>query len=81
MAFKTVSKTKLIDMNQDTNLLIQYIVVGGILIAASVWVIVRLIKARRQMKERGGSGSCSCCELSSSCKKSTVANKKSQTRT
>lgn len=46
----------------STNLLIQYIIVGAILLAASVWIILKLIKIRKQ-----GPRSCCGCALSQTC--------------
>lgn len=53
-----------------TNLLIQYILVGAILLAISVWIVWKLIKIKRQ-----GPKSCCGCSLSESCGKKPIKNK------
>lgn len=53
-----------------TNLLIQYILVGAILLAISVWIVWKLIKLKKQ-----GPKSCCGCSLSESCGKKLIKNK------
>lgn len=53
-----------------TNLLIQYIAVGIILLATVVWIIVKFIKNRKS-----GSNSCCGCSLSQNCGKKEIVKK------
>lgn len=53
-----------------TNLIVQYTLVGMILLAASVWIVWKLIKIKRQ-----GPKSCCGCSLSQTCGKTTPRKK------
>lgn len=53
----------------DTNLIIQYSVVGAILVTAVIWVIYKAIKNR---KNKGKSNPCCGCSLSKSCGKKSL---------
>ncbi|MDE5712559.1 MAG: FeoB-associated Cys-rich membrane protein [Muribaculaceae bacterium] len=59
-----------------TNLIIQYSLVGMILLAASVWIVWQLIKIRRR-----GPKSCCGCSLSQTCKKTLPKNKERECHT
>ena len=50
-----------------TNLIIQYTLVGIILLAATVWIIWKLIKMKKN-----GAKSCCGCSLSESCGKKSL---------
>lgn len=52
-------------MTGETNLILQYIIVGMILGGVSVWIIIRLIRIRRH----GLKNPCAGCSLSESCGK------------
>lgn len=54
----------------SANLLIQYILVGVILLAATVWIIWKLIKIKKH-----GPKSCCGCSLSESCGKKALKTK------
>lgn len=57
-----------------TNLLIQYILVGAILLATTVWIIWKLIKIKKN-----GPKSCCGCSLSESCGKKALKTKSEST--
>lgn len=52
-------------MSDSANLILQYIVVGAILVAVAVWVVCRLIR----LKKQGKPDACCGCGLSESCNK------------
>lgn len=52
-------------MQEQTNLIIQYTIVGLLLLAVSVWIVWKLIRMRKQ-KNVGG---CCGCSLSDTCLK------------
>lgn len=51
----------------DRNLVIQYTIVGIILLAVAVWLTVKFIRKGK----RRGSGACAGCALSAHCSKPT----------
>lgn len=55
----------------DTNLLIQYIVTGVLILAALVWIIVKIVRLGK-----GKSSGCPGCALSGSCTKPRKADGK-----
>lgn len=52
-------------MSDSTNLILQYIVVGAILVAVAVWIIWKLIR----LKKHGKPDACCGCGLYESCNK------------
>lgn len=52
-------------MEHDTNLLIQYIVTGAILLTVAVVIVRKLVRLRRQGVK--GGASCCGCALSDQC--------------
>lgn len=60
-------------MQLSTNLLIQYILVGAILVGAVVWVIWKMVGLR---KNKVSSSSCCGCSLNDCCSKKEINTKK-----
>ena len=54
----------------DSNLIIQYSIVGVILLAACVWIAVKVFRRQKNKSQ----GSCCGCSLSDACKKKDIIN-------
>lgn len=61
-------------MQTATSLIIQYILVGIILLAAIVWIAIRLFRLRK----KGAGRSCCGCSLADSCNKQSQRKGKSE---
>lgn len=60
-------------METTTDYIIQYSIVGLILLGVCIWIIVSIFKKNK----KGKSGTCCGCSLAESCGKKDIINKKS----
>lgn len=63
-------------MELNTNLIIQYTLVGIVLLGVTVWAVWKIINIRKE----GTQSACSCCAINRNCAKKGVTQKLNEMR-